>query len=200
MLSSLSRCCVQHALSAGSGRVCIDIVAPAGDHRGLPWPPRPGPRESGPPPATADLATTREAASPPHPRPHVLGPIGDRLAPVAVGTGPRPTRHGCPLASHLAASAVGAALRTQPRRSPPARSSRRQTRHRHSRHQSVVGAPRASTASSGSWGLRSASARCPDCWRNCLVPRPNRGGPSSRTTSLPWSLWMLNPPGSARPL
>jgi hypothetical protein len=54
MLSSLSRCCFQQALPTGSGCVCIDVVAPAGDHPGLPWPPRRGPRESCPPPPAAN--------------------------------------------------------------------------------------------------------------------------------------------------
>jgi hypothetical protein len=56
MLSSLRRCCFQQPLPTGSGRVCIDIVAPACDHPGLPGPPRRGPRESCPPsPAANEL-------------------------------------------------------------------------------------------------------------------------------------------------
>src|SRR5882724_8030499 len=39
ILSLLCRCCFQQPLPTGSGRVCIDIVAPACDHHGLPWPP-----------------------------------------------------------------------------------------------------------------------------------------------------------------
>ena len=63
----LSRCCFQQRLPTGSGCDRIDVVAPACRHHGLPWPPRRGPRESGPPPLATNLATTREAASPPQP-------------------------------------------------------------------------------------------------------------------------------------
>jgi putative transposase len=47
-----------------------------------------------------------------------LGPVGDRLAPVAVGTGPRPTRDRSPVASHLAASAVQRSGRNRAGRPP----------------------------------------------------------------------------------
>jgi hypothetical protein len=42
-------------------------------------------------------------------------------------------------------------------------------------------------------GLRSPSAPCLDCWRSCLVHRPNCGGLSSPTTSPPSSLWISSP-------
>ena len=58
---------------------------------------------------SCESCDAREAASPPHPWPHVLGPVGDRLAPVAVGSGPRPPRDRRPMASHLAPSTVGSA-------------------------------------------------------------------------------------------
>ena len=74
------------------------------------------------------------------------------------------------MASHLAASAVGAALGTQPRGSAPARSSRRQTRHRHGRRQSVVGRP-AHPRRIASLGITEVVSSPLSPWQNPYVER-----------------------------
>src|SRR5262249_5758041 len=105
-------------LTTRSGRARNGLVALARDRLGLPRISGSRPRKHCPAAPAANVATDGQAATPPHPRPDVLGRVGDDLAALAVGISPRPTRYRRAMASRVAPSAVGSAPETHTSWSP----------------------------------------------------------------------------------